>query len=152
MTPDPIEQALREVPWVLNAPKHGLNQCDRSMVPDYPALAAVVRGLVDEQAAHHADCCVDREERDTLRAALAERMVSWDRYAAVQERLTKETADVERLRGTLEDARYSFSELTSSDDPVWGGYKQEHLGDVDSIARHAIVKIAAALAPPTSPS
>ena len=40
--------------------------------PDYVAMTAAVLAVFDEQEAQHADCCVDREERDALTTRVRE--------------------------------------------------------------------------------
>ena len=48
---------------------------DPHSYPDHEAMARAVAGLINEQAARHADCCVDRQEladRDARLARLGE--------------------------------------------------------------------------------
>lgn len=100
---DDLEAWMRAVPWKCQLCGRsskdidlgdlcGLNPLNGAhlTVPDYPALAALVRSLltekerqIDEQAAKHADCCVDREELAALREAgwqLAEALELFQRH------------------------------------------------------------------------
>ena len=68
MTEREIAEMLREVPTLIG-PSTGLEYAD------YDAMARAVAGLINEQAARHADCCVDRQEladRDARLARLGE--------------------------------------------------------------------------------
>lgn len=76
MTPD-FEATLRAVPMICLAGCPP-SECTRQDAPDFPAMARAVREAVESQQVG--------------------RMVSWDRYAAIQERLTKEAAATDVLR------------------------------------------------------
>jgi len=71
---------------------------------DDVALAAVVRGMVDEQAAHHADCCVDRQTLAEQEREIEDlRRRAEDKIDERDVEIGRKLQEIERLRGWVGD-------------------------------------------------
>ena len=83
-----IEARLRAVPPVLVCQRFHVHASDYCYAIDYPALAAVVQGMVADQA----------REVEGLNTGYQEDRIEWDQqYEGL-------TGEIERLRGALSDA------------------------------------------------